>query len=161
MTTRSLTAGSLAGNRWVQRGFLVLTLAALLAALSWRASAGQADAAKHHRMPRDARMEASLGIQFQRAAVVADGGIVELRYTVLDTQKASRFQNDVHHPPVIKSEQRGGNPLYRTALMKQGHTLRGGQTYYILYLNNHHAVRPGETVEIDAGGGRLVSVPVS
>jgi hypothetical protein len=161
MTGHPSTLGALRDNRWVQRATLVLMLAALIAALNWRISAGDATAARHRPMPRDARMESSLGVTFNRAAVVADGGIVELRYTVLDVQKASKFQNDVHHPPVIKSEKRGGNPVYRTALMKQGHTLRGGQTYYILYLNNHNSVRPGETVEIDAGGGKLVSVPVS
>jgi hypothetical protein len=44
--------------------------------------------------------------------------------------------------------------------MRQGHELRPGQDYYILYLNNNHAVRPGETLEIDAGDQTLVKVPV-
>jgi hypothetical protein len=91
--------------------------------------------------------------------VVADGGIVELRYTVLDGQKASKFQNDVHHPPVLRSERRKGD-VYRAALMKQGHELRPGQTYYILYLNNGHAIRSGETLEVEAGGAKLQHVPV-
>jgi len=60
---------------------------------------------------------------------------------------------------MLHSEKRGGT-LYRTALMRQGHDLRPGQDYYILYLNNKGVVRPGETMEIDAGGKSLAKVPV-
>jgi hypothetical protein len=44
--------------------------------------------------------------------------------------------------------------------MRQGHELRPGQSYYILYLNNQRAIRPGDTLEIDAGGQTLAKVPV-
>ena len=112
------------------------------------------------RVPGDPRVENELGIRVERATLVADSGIVEIRYTVLDNQKASRFQNDVHHPPTIKSEQHGGN-LYRTALMKQAHDLRPGQSYYILYLNNGGAVHRGDTIEIDTTArNKLAGVPV-
>jgi hypothetical protein len=111
-------------------------------------------------VPHSAALEAKLGIRFTQAAVVADGGLVELRYTVLDTDKATTFQNDTHHPPVLRSSKRSKESIYRTALMKQGHNLRAGQTYYILYLNNHNTVRSGETLQIDAGGNSLANVPV-
>jgi hypothetical protein len=127
-------------------------------ALVWRIQA-PADAGKPYLVPEDRNMESSLGIRVQQAAVVADGGLVEIRYTVLDGQKASKFQNDVHHPPVLHSERRKGD-VYRAALMKQGHELRPGQTYYILYLNNANTIRSGETLEVEAGGSRLQHVPV-
>lgn len=137
---------------------LVLT-AALVAVLIWR-FAGSADAkAGGGRAPENPAMENSLGIRVDTVQLVAAGGIVEVRYTVLDAVKASTFQNDVHHPPVLHSEQHGGN-IYRTALMKQGHDLRPGQTYYVLYLNNANAVHRGDTLEIDAGRNRLQHVPV-
>lgn len=140
----------------------LLVLAVVLAALAmlvWRTS-GPAEAGKGYNVPRSAGLEAKLGVRFVQAAVVADGGIVELRYTVLDAQKASAFQRKVHNPPVLRSEDRTGAPLYRTALMRQGHDLRPGQSYYILYLNNSHAVRPGESLKISAGGDTLAHVPV-
>lgn len=112
------------------------------------------------RVPNDPGVESELGIRVERATLVADSGIVEIRYTVLDNQKASRFQNDVHHPPTIRSEQHGGN-VYRTALMKQAHDLRPGQSYYILYLNNGGAVHRGDTIEFDTTGRhKLAHVPV-
>ncbi len=146
-------------NPWALRLLLVALVAVFLSALAFRLG-GSADARGGYRVPQDARMESSLGIRFQQAALVADGGIIELRYTVLDTQKASTFQSDVKHPPVLYSQRDRKNAVYRTALMRQGHTLRPGQTYYILYQNNHGAVREGDKIEIDAGGGKLVDVPV-
>jgi hypothetical protein len=136
-------------------GVLVLTFAA---AVVWRTTT-PAQADRGYNVPRSAGLESKLGVRFVQAAVVADGGIVELRYQVLDAQKASKFQRNVKHPPVLRSGSRPGS-LYRTALMRQGHELRPGQDYYILYLNNNHAVRPGETLEIDAGDQTLAKVPV-
>ena len=157
MTARSL-ATRVGQSPWPLRLLLVALSATLVSVLVLRGQSAQAG--KKYDVPQNAQMESSLGIRFTQAAVVADGGLVEIRYTVLDTDKATTFQNDVHHPPVLYSGKRSGSPLYRTALMKQGHNLRPGQTYYILYLNNHQAVRSGETLEIDAGGGKLASVPV-
>jgi hypothetical protein len=158
MTPRMNMLARLRHNPWTPRAVLTVLAVSLVLALSLRG--GSADASKPYHVPQSASLESKLGIRFVQAAVVADGGLVEVRYTVLDAGKATTFQNDVHHPPILKSAKRGKYALYRTALMKQGHSLRAGQTYYILYLNNHEAVRSGETLEIDAGGGRLLNVPV-
>src|SRR5690349_14955870 len=109
---------------------VALTLG-LVAALTVRYGSG-AFAEPYYTVPHDGKMESSLGVRFTQAAVVGDGGLVEIRYTVLDAQRASAFQNDVQHPPVLKNE-RTGKSAWRTALMKQGHQLRPGQTYYVLY----------------------------
>jgi hypothetical protein len=98
-------------------------------------------------------------VRFSQAAVVADGGLVELRYVVLDTQKASAFQNDIKHPPTLRNE-RNGKTAWRAALMKQGHELRPGQSYYLLYLNNQGAIKRGDKIAIDAGQRHLQHVPV-
>jgi hypothetical protein len=158
MTTRMNAVARLRHNPWTPRAVLAVLAIGLVVALSLHG--GSADARKKYDVPQSATLESKLGIRITQAAVVADGGLVELRYTVLDANKATTFQNDVHHPPVLKSSKRGNHALYRTALMKQGHSLRPGQTYYILYLNNHNAVRSGENLEIDAGGDRLTNVPV-
>jgi hypothetical protein len=147
-------------NRWLFRALIAVLVA--LCALAWTSALrpGSAQAGKRYDVPHSAAMEAKLGIRVVQASVVADGGLVELRYTVLDTGKATTFQNDVHHPPVLLGSKHKGTPLYRTALMKQGHDLRPGQTYYILYMNNRGAVHPGDTLEIDAAGVTLANVPV-
>jgi hypothetical protein len=139
---------------------LTAALCAFLVVLSMRLSQ-QAEARRHYQVPQSTAIESSLGIRITRAAVVGDGGLIELTYTVIDAQKASRFQNDVHHPPVLHDPRASlKNSVYRTALMKQGHSLRPGQTYFILYENNHNSIQPGDTISIDAGGGKLSAVPV-
>jgi hypothetical protein len=142
----------------LRRGVVVLLALALVAAVVWRFGA-IADASPKYDVPHNGQMEGALGVRFTQAAVVGDGGIVELRYMVLDTQKGSAFQNDTKHPPVLRSE-RNGKVAWRAALMKQGHELRPGQTYYILYLNNGSAIKRGDKIEITAGSNKLVHVPV-
>ena len=125
MTTRLTALRGWRESPWTMRALLLLLVAAFVLSLAWRFSAGPADAQRRYLVPENARMEASLGIRFTQAAVVADGGLVELRYTVLDTQRASAFQNNVKHPPVLYGSDHS-KPVYRTALMKQGHNLRPG-----------------------------------
>jgi len=145
-------------STFARRGVVVLLALALVAAVIWRLG-DIAGASPHYDVPHNGQMEGALGVRFTQAAVVADGGIVEIRYVVLDTQKGSAFQNDIKHPPLLKSE-RNGKIAWRAALMKQGHELRPGQTYYILYLNNANAIKRGDKIEIAAGPNKLAHVPV-
>jgi len=110
-------------------------------------------------VPQNAAMEKALGVRFSRVAVVADGGLITVSYVVLDPEKASRFQLDGAHPPVLHSEARGLS-TQRVSLMKQGHTLRAGQTYYLVYQNTRGALKPNELVSIDSGALHLRHVPV-
>lgn len=109
--------------------------------------------------PQSAAMESQLGVRFSRVAVVGDGGLVTVTYVVLDSEKASRFQSDVAHPPLLLSESRHVGTT-RVAVMKQGHALRAGQTYYLVYQNTLGALRPGERVTVVDGRLKLAHVPV-
>jgi hypothetical protein len=109
--------------------------------------------------PHSSALEQQLGVRFSRVAVVGDGGLITLDYVILDTEKAARFQSDVPHRPVLRSEARNGSTR-RVAIMKQGHSLRAGQTYYFVYQNTHGALRSGEHVTILDGRLRLEHVPV-
>ncbi|HEX2904804.1 MAG TPA: hypothetical protein VHO01_15235, partial [Jatrophihabitans sp.] len=110
-------------------------------------------------VPQSAAMEKLTGVRFSQVAVVADGGLITLSYVVLDTEKATVFQAATAHPPVLTSEARKLS-LSKVALMKQGHTLRAGQTYYLVYDNTADAVRSGELVTITDGAVVLSHVPV-
>ena len=110
-------------------------------------------------MPASSEMESSLGIRFSRVAVVGDGGLVTLSYVVLDQEKAFRFQTDVEHPPSLHSEARTGG-THRVSLMRQGHNLRAGQTYYLVFQNTAGAIRSGELADIEYGSMHLRHVPV-
>lgn len=139
--------------RWV----VIAVLAVLVALIT--ANVVQSRAQASPTVPQNAAMEKALGVRFSRVAVVADGGLITVSYVVLDPEKASRFQLDGAHPPVLHSEARGESTS-RVSLMKQGHTLRAGQTYYLVYQNKRGALRPHEQVTIDAGALHLRHVPV-
>ncbi|MHB1490017.1 MAG: hypothetical protein ACYCTH_05900 [Cellulomonas sp.] len=138
--------------------WFVITVMVLLAALviGNLVSSGARSAPP---FPQSAAMEDRLGVRFSRVAVVGDGGLITLSYVVLDQEKATVFQSDVAHPPVLRSEARNASTT-RVSLMKQGHTLRPGQTFYLVYENTAAALRPGEEVTIDIGGLTLPHVPV-
>ena len=152
---------TVAGTRRTYRSPLrwaVITVLAVLVALII-SNVAQSRAQASRAVPQNAAMEKALGVRFSRVAVVADGGLITVSYVVLDPEKASRFQLDGAHPPVLHSEARGLS-TNRVSLMKQGHTLRAGQTYYLVYQNTRGALRPDEQVSIDSGAMHLRHVPV-
>ena len=144
-------------NRTPQRLMVIAVLAILGALIT--SNVVQARGNAGGTVPQNAAIEKVLGVRFSRVAVVADGGLITVSYVVLDPEKASRFQLDGANPPVLHSEARGLSTK-RVSLMKQGHTLRAGQTYYLVYQNTQGALRPGELVTIDVGAQHLRHVPV-
>jgi hypothetical protein len=110
-------------------------------------------------MPHSVVMERDTGVRFSRVAVVGDGGLLTVSYVVLDPEKATLFQSDRDHPPVLRSESRDASTR-RVSIMRSGHVMRPGQTYYLVYENTGGALRPGERVTISYDGISLRHVPV-
>lgn len=139
--------------QWIVAAVVAILLALIVANIV------QSRAQASSVVPQNAAMESALGVRFARVAVVGDGGLVTVNYVVLDSQKASRFQDDRAHAPVLHSEARDGGTT-RVSLMKQGHDLRPGQTYYLVYEDTAGALRAGEQVTITVGDLELRHVPV-
>jgi len=110
-------------------------------------------------VPQSAGLEARTGVRFSRVAVVGDGGLITLFYVVLDVEKATAFQADRAHPPRLASEARHGG-TQRASIMRAGHAMRAGQTYYFVYENTAGAIRSGEQVTVSYDGVSLRHVPV-
>jgi hypothetical protein len=145
-------------SHWTRLAVFALVVAVLASiGIVFRAPHRQSDN-PNRPVPVSAAMEHQLGLRFSRVAVVADGGLVTVFYVVLDPETAYRFQNDVTHRPVLHSESRDLTTK-KVALMKQGHQLRAGQTYYLVY-DNPGVLKPGEQVTITYGSLRLEHVPV-
>jgi hypothetical protein len=139
--------------RWILLA-VIAVLVALIAGnlIQSRAAASRVD-------PQSVAMEKALGVRFSRVAVVGDGGLVTVSYVVLDAQQATKFQADSANRPILQSEARDRS-LDRVTMMKQGHTLRAGQTYYLVYENPGGALRAGERVTINSGAAHLPHFPV-
>jgi hypothetical protein len=136
-------------------------LAVLLVALALLvgAAAVRADAGRRPTVPHDAGFESHTGVRVTRVAVVGDGGLVDVRYVVLDAQKAQKWFGDTKRPPELDNTRRH-KTLYRVAAMRQGHELRPGQTYYLVYLNKGGKTRTGDSLDVGAAGDTLAAVPV-
>jgi hypothetical protein len=136
---------------------LAVIVAALLAFIVVSPHIGSAQASE--KVPRSAGMETTTGVRFSRIAVVGDGGLLTVSYVVLDPERATAFQSDRDHPPRLTSDDRHGGTS-RASIMRAGHQMRAGQTYYLVYENTDGAIRSGEEASVSYGGQRLRHVPV-
>ena len=109
--------------------------------------------------PQSTAMEQRTGVRFSRVVVVGDGGLLTVSYVVLDPEKATRFQADRDHPPLLRSEARPAK-TQRASIMRAGHAMRAGQTYYLVYENTSGALRSGERVTLTYDGIALKHAPV-
>ena len=145
-----------------------LALVALLVALGGlfavRASAGAGPAtdarpvASH--VPRSEALEKLTGVRISQVAVVGDGGLVTVFYVVLDPERATQFQSDREHTPTLHSESRKASTDH-TSIMRAGHTMRAGATYYLVYENGGGSVlKSGERVTLSYLGVSLNHLPV-
>jgi hypothetical protein len=102
--------------------------------------------------------EAQTGIRVLRVAVTGQGGIVDLRYSMI---AHTAIAHDPNQHPAILDEETGeviGQPFMG---MWHGHrSAEPGNVYYQLFVNQGGLIRPGEHVAVRLGGVTLRGVPV-
>ncbi|MEI8056841.1 MAG: hypothetical protein WCI29_05505 [Actinomycetes bacterium] len=111
-------------------------------------------------VPTSRVMEATAGIRVLSAHSVGDGGIIDLRYQVLDASKASIVEGDVTKTPQI-TDVDSGAVLHDTAAMRHGHAMRPAGEYFLLYYNQGGSVKPGDFINVSIDGVTLNDVPVT
>jgi hypothetical protein len=143
---------------------VAMILGALLiaGALLWQQRQGQAPASLAERMapmPVSSEIEAAYGVRIAQVATTADGGLVDLRYTVIDPDKAALMTESIEGLPKIVA---GNGTLLdqRGAGHRHGQNLEAGTTYFLLYTNTKNALRPGDRVVVRVGDLSLNDVPV-
>ncbi len=104
-------------------------------------------------LPEPSALETQYGIQIAHVGLTAAGGLVDVRFKVLDAAKARALLGNAAHAPMLIS---GDNP----PLMPPHHALKGakfgqGQIFYILYPNLRGAIKPGADVTVAMGDARL------
>ena len=108
-------------------------------------------------MPVSDKIEAKFGVRFSFLAVTAEGGMVELRYRVLDMGKASNFGHYTETAPLLIDEDTG-KIVDVTVMGLHNHRVEPGRTYYILYRNTEGAIKSGRPVTIQIGNMTLEHV---
>jgi pyruvate/2-oxoglutarate dehydrogenase complex dihydrolipoamide acyltransferase (E2) component len=104
-------------------------------------------------LPAPTEREVELGIQLAHVGLTASGGLVDVRFKVLDAVKAKALLADATNAPALIA---GDMP----PLAAPHHSLRGaryakGQIFYILYPNQRSAIQPGGEVTVALGPVRL------
>jgi hypothetical protein len=98
-------------------------------------------------------LETRTGIQITHVGLTASGGLVDLRFKVLDTAKAKTLLGNPANTPMLVA---GDMP----PLMPPHHAMRGAkfaqdQVVYILYPNLRGAIKPGVEVVVAMGDVRF------
>ena len=105
-----------------------------------------------------AAFEEATGVRLLYIAVTAGGGMLDLRYRVLDPDKALAVHDDENPPTVI--DQDSGVALSRPWHEHGDAAMRTGVVYHELLMNSDGAVRRGDRVTLEIGASRLEDVRV-
>jgi hypothetical protein len=116
---------------------------------------------KHPRppFPRSSDVESKTGVKVVRATLAADGGLLDVRYVVLNAPSAQRWLADTSRPPSLH-DNRNGAVIDRVAPMRDAHQQRPGQTYYLIYQNAKNTIHRGDLIDLTVAGVTLHDIPV-
>jgi hypothetical protein len=97
------------------------------------------------------------GIRIRQLAITGAGGLIDLRYQVLDPDKAASVHTAL---PELVDERTG--VVVDQLLMGHRHkgVLHAGQTYYLLFENPGDLVQRGSEVTVALGGLRVPHIRV-
>jgi len=102
-------------------------------------------------------LESTYGIRVTLVAVTAEGGLVDVRFTVTDRTKAAAVLAEHGAMPALFVE-RSGAVLSTSHPMAHKVVLIQGGTYFLLYPNSGGAVQPGTPVSIVVDHVRLAAI---
>ena len=145
---------------------LVLVLVAIVIAVllvrGWRPLATNATAnpTAVTTMPVSAEIEATYGVRFTGVDVTAGGGMIQIRYQVLDSAKTEAIHGTDLAPIVVDSRGVEYKDPGMAGHSHVGKTQAAGTTDYILLANAQGGVVAGSVVTIRVGDLALVDVPV-
>jgi hypothetical protein len=111
-------------------------------------------------MPASADIEAKYGIRFTLVDVTAGGGMIQVRYQILNSDKTHAIHSADAAPFVVD-----GNGVKYADPGMVGHSHLGtvraaGTSDFILLANAKNGITPGATVTIKVGALELRHVPV-
>lgn len=133
---------------------LLVGLAVWMVAAQYRSEAG-----RRQQGVQQARFEEQTGVRIVRVVLAAAGGVVDVHYQVLDSDKALAL-HDAARPPVVIHEASGAllDQPFHAHVSAARH--RVGGLYRLQVLNVGGAVDLGDTVAIVVGDARLDHVVV-
>jgi hypothetical protein len=120
----------------------------------WRLYRGASAQYEPGAMPVSTEIEEKFGVRFTFVAVTAKGGMVELRYRVIDEGKAANFGHYSETAPMLIAEDTG-KVVDVTIMGLHNHRVEPGRMYYVLYRNTDNAIQSERPVTIAVGDQKL------
>ena len=135
--------------RWLLIAFLIASAAAAIVSLWAAARASQIPGT----VTTQAAFEEKWGIHVSHIAVVADGGLIDFRFQVIDSDKASPVM-EVETRPHLYVEGTGQevSGLYH---IMHNHAIAAGESHYLIYNNANGAIKRGTSISVVIGDMRL------
>ncbi len=145
---------------WVGVVLAVVVLSsALLVARGWRPGERVARAPASATVPTSTELEETYGIRVVGVDLTGSDGMLQLRYQVLDADKAHAVHDDATAPAVLA----GGRTLDEPGIAGHGGhkvAVDAGAAGVVLIANTGHAVSLGDIVTVRMGELRLDGIPV-
>jgi hypothetical protein len=103
--------------------------------------------------------EEAAGVRVVRVAVTGGGGLVDLRYQIVDPDKAAAIHASATPPKLI--DERTGKAVDRLWMHHGASgTPRAGQSYFLLFVDGKRVLASGSSVSVVLAGARLDHVLV-
>jgi hypothetical protein len=145
----------LRGRRWPA----VLVVSLLLGSVAIVGVRSSANEGRDPGLLAQSELVEKAGVRVVRVAVTGAGGLVDLRFQVVDPDKATVVHDRKKPPSLILQS---GQVLRRPLMGHMPHsTPKAGRIYYVIFDNTRYALAPGRTVTVELGGIRLDDVAVS
>lgn len=132
----------------------VLLFVGLVSFAFWRAYQAEMPARQANGVPINAEIEERFGVRFTGLHVLARGGLIDLRYRIVDAGKAKNFGHYTETSPLLIAED-SGKTIEVTIMGLHNHRVETGRVYYVLYRNTENALQPGSLVTIQIGDLQL------
>lgn len=120
---------------------------------------GSTRLAHRPKMPTSVALETKAGVKVVRATIAGDGGLLDVRYQVLNAPNAQYWFANTSKPPKLL-DLRSGLVISRVAPMRDAHQQRPGQTYFLIYQNSGGAIHRGDKINLTVAGVTLRGIPV-
>ncbi len=150
--------------------WIVVALVLVGSVVAWRmrSPGSRVVAPKNAAMPVSSAIEQNWGIRFTALSLLADGGLIEVRYQVVDTSKSARIHtgdatNSAKNLPILIVEGTGAKVETRSVMFHFAHASdKTGRLYSIIYGNAGGALKAHTFVTIRLSDGlELQHVPVT
>jgi len=99
------------------------------------------------------------GFRVVRIAPLAEGGMVELRFQVVDPDKVVFLFDKIENVPKLIDEDSGTEVSVKN--LPHSHNVPAGLYEYIIYTNTKGAIQPGDLVTLVVGDLRLEHISVA